>query len=142
MLPVITPVAFYPTMSTFIKAQASSLISTGVDFSVTFVLKQLFSTWFLSASVIGNICGGITNFLLGRNWVFSSKEKGAGGQALKYLLVWLGSLALNAGGVYLFTEIIKLEDWISKVMVSIIVSIGYNYVFQKLFVFRKQQSKA
>ncbi len=129
-------------MNTFIKAQASSLISTGVDFSITYVLKQLFGTWFVSASVIGNICGGITNFLLGRNWVFSSKERGAGGQALKYILVWLGNLALNAGGVYLFTEIIKLEDWISKAMVSVIVSIGYNYVFQKFFVFRKQQPQA
>jgi len=126
-------------MVTFIKAQASSLISTAVDFSVTFVLKYLLGTWFFSASVIGNICGGITNFLLGRNWVFSSKEKGAGGQAIKYVIVWLGNLVLNAGGVYLFTEIIKIEEWISKVMISVIVSIGYNYVLQKFFVFRKQE---
>ena len=129
-------------MVTFIKAQASSLISTAVDFLVTFVLKQLLGTWFFSASVVGNICGGITNFLLGRNWVFSSKERGAGGQALKYLIVWLGNLALNAGGVYVFTEVIQIEEWISKVMVSVIVSIGYNYVFQKFFVFRKREQQS
>lgn len=126
-------------MVTFIKAQTSSLISTAVDFSVTFVLRHLFSTWFLAASVAGNICGGITNFLLGRNWVFSSKEGKVGGQAFKYVLVWLGNLGLNAGGVYLFTEIIHLEEWRSKILTSIIVSIGYNYVFQKFFVFRKPQ---
>lgn len=125
-------------MTTFVKAQASSIISTAVDFSVTFVLKYLMGTWFFAASVIGNVCGGITNFLLGRNWVFSSRENGVGGQALKYLVVWLGNLALNAGGVYLFTEIIKLEEWMSKIVISVIVSIGYNYVFQKFFVFRKR----
>jgi putative flippase GtrA len=129
-------------MVTFIKAQASSLISTAVDFLVTFVLKQLLGTWFLSASVAGNICGGITNFLLGRNWVFSSRERDAGVQALKYLIVWLGNLALNAGGVYVFTEVIQIEEWMSKVMVSVIVSIGYNYVFQKFFVFRKRGQRA
>jgi putative flippase GtrA len=128
-------------MVTFIKAQASSLISTAVDFLVTFVLKQLLGTWFFSASVIGNICGGITNFLLGRIWVFSSRERDAGVQALRYLIVWLGNLALNAGGVYLFTEVIQIEEWVSKIMVSIIVSIGYNYVFQKFFVFRKQEQQ-
>lgn len=125
-------------MRTFLKAQASSLISTGVDFGVTFVCKQLLE-WFFAASVIGNISGGVTNFLLGRNWVFSSKEGGAGWQALKYILVWTGNLLLNAGGVYVFTEIIKLENWISKILVSLFVGIGYNYVLQKFFVFRKRR---
>ncbi len=129
-------------MITFIKAQASSLISTAVDFLATFVLSHLLGSWFLSASVIGNICGGITNFLLGRIWVFSSRERGAGGQALRYLIVWLGNLALNAGGVYVFTEVIQIEEWMSKVMVSVIVSIGYNYVFQKFFVFRKREQQS
>ncbi|WP_162902740.1 GtrA family protein [Taibaiella koreensis] len=125
-------------MRTFLKAQASSLIATGVDFGVTFICKQLLG-WFFAASVIGNICGGITNFLLGRNWVFSSKTNKAGWQALKYIVVWAGNLLLNAGGVYVFTEIIKLEDWISKIIISLLVGIGYNYVLQKFFVFRKQQ---
>lgn len=124
-------------MFTFLKAQASSLISTTVDFLVTFVLKILLGSWFFYASVTGNICGGIVNFFLGRNWVFSSKEKGMGGQVLKYLVVWLGNLILNAAGVYLFTEILKFENWISKIMVSLIVGIGYNYVLQKFFVFKK-----
>lgn len=124
-------------MITFIKAQASSIISTAVDFLVTFILKSICGSWFFYASVLGNICGGMVNFLLGRNWVFSSKEKGIGLQGIRYLIVWLGNIGLNASGVYLFTEIIKLEDWISKILVSLIVGIGYNYALQKFFVFKK-----
>lgn len=124
-------------MFTFLKAQASSLISTGVDFLVTFILKSILGTWFFAASIIGTVCGGVVNFLLGRNWVFSSKENKAGQQLFKYMIVWLGSFLLNASGLYLFTEIIKFEEWISKIMVSLIVGIGYNYVLQKFFVFKK-----
>lgn len=124
-------------MFVFLKAQASSLISTAADFAITFVLKQMMGTWFFMASIIGTICGGIINFLLGRNWVFSSREHKAGEQLFKYILVWTGSLLLNASGLYFFTEILKLENWISKVMVSLIVGIGYNYVLQKFFVFKK-----
>ena len=124
-------------MFVFLKSQASSIISTAVDFVVTFLLKQLLGDWFVLASITGNIAGGIVNFMLGRNWVFSSRENGASEQFVKYTLVWLGNLALNAAGIYFFKEILKLEDWTSKVLTSIIVGIGYNYVFQRFFVFRK-----
>jgi putative flippase GtrA len=124
-------------MFIFLKAQASSLISTGVDFLVTYILKSILGTWFFLASIIGTICGGVVNFLLGRNWVFSSKENKASQQLFKYTIVWLGSFLLNASGIYLFTEIIKFEEWISKIAVSLIVGIGYNYVLQKFFVFKK-----
>jgi putative flippase GtrA len=125
-------------MFTFLKAQASSLIATVVDFLVTILLKEVLGVWYLAASITGTICGGAANFLLGRNWAFSSTEDKVEGQALRYIMVWLGNLALNAGGVYFFTGVIKLELWISKVMVSLIVGIGYNYVLQKIFVFKKQ----
>jgi putative flippase GtrA len=124
-------------MFIFLKAQASSIISTGVDFLVTFILKSILGTWFFLASIIGTICGGVVNFLLGRNWVFSSRDNKASQQLFKYVIVWLGSFLLNASGLYLFTEIIKFEEWISKIMVSLIVGIGYNYVLQKFFVFKK-----
>jgi len=124
-------------MFTFLKAQASSLISTAVDFLVTFVLSGIFGVYYLVANVIGITCGGITNFLLGRYIVFSSKEKKVETQALKYVLVWMGNFALNIGGVYVFTEWLLLDDKIAKVIVSIIVGFSYNYVLQKFFVFKK-----
>jgi len=121
----------------FLKAQASSLIATAVDFFVTAFLGKGLKMWYLAAVVIGTVCGGIANFLLGRNWVFSSKEEEAGYQAVKYIIVWLGNFGLNVGGVYLFTDIMHIDFMVSKIGVSVIVGIGYNYVFQKFFVFKK-----
>lgn len=121
----------------FLKAQASSLIATAVDFLVTALLGKGLGVWYLAATVTGTVSGGITNFLLGRYWAFSSKEEGAGLQAIKYFIVWSGNFVLNVGGVYLFTDIFHIDFMISKIGVSLIVAIGYNYVLQKFFVFKK-----
>ncbi|MFD0764688.1 GtrA family protein [Mucilaginibacter lutimaris] len=123
-------------MATFVKAQASSFISSAVDFLTTIVLKEAFSVWYVTASFIGTIMGGVTNFALGRVWVFKKrKEKTIPQQAIKYVLVWCGNLALNTLGVFLVTHYIKLDYKISKIIVSFTVGITYNYFLQKKFVF-------
>ncbi|MFT4061400.1 MAG: GtrA family protein [Edaphocola sp.] len=127
------------TLIEFLKAQASSFMATLADYAATFVLHHLAESWFVYASIVGNICGGIVNFLLGRYWAFSSKEEKVAGQAAKYLIVWLGNILLNAGGIYLLTEIFKLHPWLSKLAVSMVTAIGYNYVLQKFFVFKKKK---
>lgn len=123
-------------MATFVKAQASSFISSAVDFLITIVCKEVLGIWYVTASFIGTITGGIANFALGRIWVFKKKrEKTIPLQAFKYLLVWCGNLALNTLGVFLVTHYIKLDYKISKVVVSFAVGITYNYFLQKKFVF-------
>lgn len=142
-------------MATFLKAQASSLIASAIDFSTTIILKEIFSVWYLAASVTGTIAGGITNFLVNRNWVFeadSEKTLVAGKvtetsdrrkthqvsvQAARYLLVWAGNVALNAGGVYLITHYGGVSYMISKIFVALLVGFTYNYLLQKRFVFSK-----
>lgn len=124
-------------MFTFLKAQASSALSTAVDFTVTVLLKELLGTYYLAASITGTICGGITNFLLGRNWVFASREQEITLQMLRYFLVWGGSLILNAVIVFIGTDFLEIKYWVSKIIASLIVGIGYNYVLQKVFVFKK-----
>lgn len=61
-------------MVTFVKAQAASLAATIVDFSVFILLTEWFNCWYLAASVTGTISGGVTNFLLGRVWVFDAMQ--------------------------------------------------------------------
>ncbi len=123
-------------MVTFIKAQAASLAATIVDFSVTIILVEVFRCWYLAASVIGTISGGVTNFMLGRKWVFKATEKGIPMQAIKYLLVWTGNLVLVSGGVYLVTNYGRINYVLSKILVSIVIGSTYNYLMQKRFVFK------
>lgn len=128
-------------MLEFLKAQASSLLATFFDFSTAFVLKYIFNVHHVLASVIGNISGGIVNFIVNRTWSFKAEDKeykdGVEKQSAKYLLVWLGSLGLNALGVYIMVDLLQIDFRISKLVTSLIVGWGYNYVFQKYYVFKK-----
>ena len=143
-------------MHPFLKAQASSLTASIADFTATVILKEVFHIWYLAASVLGTITGGITNFLVNRNWVFETGSaqplaSASNGkvvlpddgnhlsvQAARYLLVWLGNLALNAAGVYLLTHYVGVSYMISKIFVSLLVGFTYNYLLQKRFVFSKE----
>lgn len=123
-------------MITFLKAQAASLSATLVDFGMTFFLSEVARVDFWAASATGNISGGVVNFLMGRNWVFDATDGKRRKQALRYLLVWNGNLALNAGGVYVATELLHVNDVVAKVTVSLLVGFTYNYFLQKKYVFR------
>ncbi|MBD1391723.1 GtrA family protein [Mucilaginibacter glaciei] len=122
-------------MATFVKAQASSFIASTFDFLTTVVCKEFFYLWYVTATLLGTIAGGIINFVLGRVWVFEGREKNIPQQVLKYLLVWGGNSLLNTSGVFLVTHYTGLSYIISKALVSISVGISYNYFLQKKFVF-------
>ena len=121
-----------------LKAQVASLASTLVDFTLTIACVELLHVWYLAATVLGNVAGGVTNFYLGRYLVFQAARQQARGQAVRYLAVWLGSLLLNAAGVYAFTQGLHFQYIHSKVIVSLFVGIGFNYLMQLYFVFRRE----
>ncbi len=123
-------------MRLFLKAKAASSIATGSDYLVTIVLKEWLQLWYLAAVGIGMIVGGVVNFSLGRSqWVFQASQKSVSEQAVKYLIVWAGNFVLVWIGVYGLSEWAGLNYMISKTIVSLIVSVTYNYVLQKDFVF-------
>jgi putative flippase GtrA len=122
-------------MSTFIKAQASSIVASFFDLLITVVCKEFFYFWYVIASLIGTIIGGTTNFALGRAWVFNRKDKKVPVQAVKYFIIWNGNLLLSTLGVFVVTHYAGLSYFYSKLIVSVVVGIGYNYLFQKKFVF-------
>jgi putative flippase GtrA len=123
-------------MATFIKAQTSSAIATAVDFAVTIVLKELFHCWYLLASILGTIGGGLVNFCVNRSWVFQAKDRKIHQQAVRYILVWVGNLVLVSAGVFLLTHYGELNYVISKIITSVAVAVFYNYTLQKRFVFK------
>ena len=121
----------------FVGAQLAALAGTVVDFAIFILLHNVLQVWYMTALVISAIAGAVTNFLLGRYWVFESTEHKIHHQAFRYVLVSAGSLGLNALGVYAFTEFIHFPPLVSKVIVAIIVAISYNFLLQKNFVYRR-----
>lgn len=122
--------------NTFIKAQVASIIATLIDFSLTNILTEFVSVWYVLSSSLGTITGGCVNFLLGRYCVFNVRNHNKFQQAKRYVIVWAGSLLLNSLGVYVFTEILKMHYMLSKTLIAIIIGIAFNFYFQKTYVFR------
>ena len=120
----------------FLKAQYSSIISTIADFLVTLFLTQIAGFWYLLSSCMGTVLGGCVNFSLGRNWVFRMKNGERLSQIIRYVIVWSGSLILNVCGVCFFTEVLGLHYIVSKTIIAVCVGMGFNFYFQKSFVFR------
>ena len=123
-------------MLLFAKAQAASLLASGLDFLVTFLAVDLLGWWYVTGTVTGTIAGGILNFALGRTWIFQATNKTITIQAMRYLIVWNGSLFLNAAGVFALTHFTGTNYLISKIIISILVGFFYNYIIQKKYVFR------
>lgn len=120
-----------------LKAQAASLVSSAVDFLVTIALVEGLHRWYVLATVLGNMAGGLTNFYLGRLVVFEAASRSAQAQGARYFITWLGSMLLNAAGLFVLTRWLGLHYIVSKTLVSLLVGVGFNYFMQLHFVFKK-----
>jgi len=122
--------------SLFFSAQVAAFLGTVVDFASVILLTELAGIWYVTSNVIGAALGAISNFLLGRYWVFESTEKKIYNQAFRYFLVAMGSLILNTLGLYLLTEYTSLHYIVSKVIVAVLIAVTFNFVLQKNFVYK------
>jgi len=108
-----------------------------VDFACTIVCVEVLALWYGHAGIVGNIVGAITNFVIGRQWVFiSSETTNLRQQALRYAIVWMGYVALGFLLLVAVTDYVNINYGIAKVLVAIFLSVTYNYVLQKKYVFK------
>jgi len=121
----------------FIKSQIAAFGSTCIDYLTVIGLTEVVGIWYVYSNVIGASLGAITNFFLGRKWTFQAEKESLSKQAGRYALVSAGSLGLNTFGLYALTEWTNLHYVLSKIIIGIIVAVGFNYVLQKHFVFKK-----
>ena len=131
----------------FLRAQLSAQFATLADFILTYVCFEWLGIYYVLATSIGAITGGIINCVINYKWAFATKDCQFKWVFFKYILVWIGSFILNVGGVYLLVEFMQNNThlWerasgfyliIAKVIASIIVSVGWNYVLHRYFVFQ------
>ena len=126
----------------FLEAEASSLISTFVDFITTALLVKYAGWWYVIATSVGAACGGTTNAIINYNWTFKGTEQQKRTILYRYFLVWLGSLFLNTAGTTLVANIMSHDGTAkafgivmeSKTIVAVIVAILWNFTMQKRYV--------
>lgn len=131
----------------FLRAQLSAQFATLTDFVLTYVCFRWFGMYYLLATSIGAVMGGIINCVINYKWAFATKDCKFKWVFFKYILVWGGSFLLNVGGVFLLVEFLQNHThlWekassfsliIAKTIVSVLVSLGWNYLLHRHFVFK------
>ena len=88
--------------------------------------------------VISWIVAVLFAFFTNKKYVFNSKTKGKQNayEMIKFFLSRVATLFIEMFGMWLLTSVMSMNDKISKILIQIIV-IVLNYIFSKVFVFKK-----
>lgn len=133
----------------FMRSVVTSQISSYVDFFIGFAFFAWVGLGSGLSAAIGATAGGVVNCLINYRFTFKLKECSYWAIGVKFFLVWLGSLLLNTFGTEILTNILTasetLDRWgmvenlrftIARLSVAIIVSVFWNFLLQRFFVFR------
>lgn len=133
---ILGPVKRRSFLASFSRSQLSAATATGADFALIFVLVEFFHVWYVLATALGALVGAITNFTMNRHWSFAATHDAWHSQAARYAAVSGGSMVLNSGFVWIFTDVFGFHYAISVVMVSGLVGILFNFPLHRYYVFR------
>lgn len=93
------------------------------------------------ANVCGFICGLIFNYIFSLIFVYKGDNSSAktGRGFLGFALLSLAGLIIQTAGVYVGYELLKINEWIVKIIFVFIVLI-FNYITRKKFIFSGKQN--
>ncbi|MCH5233594.1 MAG: GtrA family protein [Muribaculaceae bacterium] len=135
---------------TFIRSSMSSQLCAWFDFIVSFVMFAWVGLQPIYSTAIGALCGGIANCIVNYKFTYHSLDCPWKAVAVKFTMIWFGSMLLNSFGTeglywvlsrWHFLERIGFRPdgyfTISRLIVSAVVSLGWNFQMQRLFVYRR-----
>lgn len=136
---------------TFIRSSMSSQVASWIDMGSSIALVAMgVSEWF--ATPIGAVLGGTVNCCINYKFTFRAGDCPVKAVAVKYLLIWLGSVLFNTVGTTLLANV--LDNWhilesigftnvgsfaAARLLVSLVVSLAWNFLMQKYFVYRRRE---
>ncbi len=122
--------------TSFIRYNIVAGLATATDFLVLVLLTEVVQLWYIFSAVTGLVSGGIVSFFLERNWAFRKRHGNIYNQTLKYFIVWISSIFLNTTALFLLVEYVHLHYILSKIIVAMVIGMGFNYFTHKYFIFK------
>lgn len=112
-------------------------MTTLVSICIYALFTKCFHVNYMIANVISWIISVLFAYITNRIFVFKSKSENIVLEIYQFFKYRIFSFIIEILLMYIFVELINIDDMISKVIVQVIV-IVLNYVFSKLFVFKKE----
>jgi putative flippase GtrA len=127
-------------LKTFAKAQFSAFVCGMCDYCIMILLTEFVKIHYTTSIAIACTLGAIMNFSVNKKWTFQSKDKfykfSLTQQLWRFLFVVTSSIGLKMLGTYLLTAYGHIDYKISRLITDVIVSICYNYMLQRHWVFK------
>lgn len=121
----------------FGKAQVSAFLGGLFDFGVySFGIQILNISPYLSNIMSGSL-GAVLNFTVNRYWTFDKTDAPVSRQLARFVVVVIGSIFLKSIGIFFLVDHLSANAYYSKIIVEILVSLGFNFLMQKYWVFNK-----
>ena len=132
-----------------LQATVTSQISAWSDFILSLILFEFTPLGPLYSKAIGATTGGVINCSLNYKWTFQGNTVSKRMVAIKYTLVWVGSLLFNSYGTDFVHYLFVNWDWLQEIgfkdagcfmaaqlLVAFFVSVFWNILLQRYFVFQ------
>jgi putative flippase GtrA len=128
------------TWRTLGRHQLGAIAATLVDFATMIVLVESAGLPPEAATPLGAVLGAVTNFTLGRAWIFRRHTGHWAAQASRYALVSAASAGWNTIGEQLVHGMGHVQYVAARAIVSFMVSLLWNFPMQRAFVFRERRA--
>jgi len=125
----------------FSRNTLTSIFTTALDFFTLTGLVELARVDYVLATWIGTVVGSLSNFSINRIWSFQASSQPATGQFFRFVLVQVGASLWHTAGVWMFTRFLGMPYPVSKLVVAVLVYLGWNYPMNCRLVFSPRFSR-
>lgn len=111
------------------------ILTTLVNIVVYFVFAHVLCVNYLISNIVAWFLSVLFAYVTNRRWVFESKSSNILKECGLFFGGRLFSGVVDTGLMWLFIDVLTLNDGISKIVIQVIVVV-LNYVISKLVVFK------
>lgn len=110
--------------------------ATVIDLVALYILTDAYKIWYLLSAIIAFAIAFIANFAMQKFWSFAGEhEKKSHHQLFLFLSINLMNLAINASGMYLLVDKIKIWYIFSQIIMSALIAMESFFVY-KVIIFK------
>lgn len=112
------------------------VLTTLINIIVFFLMRDFLNSSIVISNTIAWLLSVLFAFVTNKKWVFESKNNQRLKEMVHFYLARIATLLIETIVLYILIDLMLINDTISKVFSNIIV-IVLNYVFSKMFVFKR-----
>ena len=117
----------------------TTIVSLAIYYGLVFtILNPNNAIQLQIANIVSWIVSVAFAFVTNRKYVFKSKNDKVSKEACSFVSSRVLTLLMDMGIMFLTVTVLKMNDKIAKLISQVVITIA-NYVFSKLFVFKKQK---